>query len=89
MRRLSLHASALNDAEYALYTSSLKQIAEIESEGGTLGQGEDGDDEYYEGIQLGVREVRAWMRGRYESIPSAVIDTVRGENQEREGADIE
>jgi collagen type III alpha len=67
MRRLTLHASALTDLEYTLYTHSLKELAEIDvnQPQGTGGQGADGDDEYYERIRLGVREVRAWSRGRY------------------------
>lgn len=73
-RRLSLHASALTDDEYAEYTASLRELAEIDCAG--AGQGEDGDDEYYEGITLGVREVRAWVRGRNPSITSSTVDTV-------------
>ncbi|KAJ3543132.1 hypothetical protein NMY22_g3248 [Coprinellus aureogranulatus] len=67
MRKLSLHASALTDDEYTLYTHALKELAEIDVNQPQLtgGQGADGDDEYYEGITLGVREVRAWLRGRY------------------------
>ncbi|KAJ2917941.1 hypothetical protein MD484_g2475, partial [Candolleomyces efflorescens] len=73
MRPLRLHASALNDDEYDLYTSSLKELAEIE-EGNEGGGGQ--DDEYFERITLGVREVRAWLRGRYSSVPAATIDTI-------------
>jgi hypothetical protein len=49
------------------YTYSLKEIAEIDvnQQQGTGGQGTDGDGEYYEMIRLGLREVRAWLRGRY------------------------
>ena len=72
MRPLRLHASALNDDEYDLYTSSLKELAEIEDGAG----GGEQDDEYFERITLGVREVRAWLRGRYSSLPAATIDTV-------------
>jgi collagen type III alpha len=50
----------------------LKELAEIEEDEGGGGQ----DDEYFERITLGVREVRAWMRGRYSSLPTATIDTV-------------
>jgi collagen type III alpha len=72
MRPLRLHASALNNDEYDLYTSSLKELAEIEEGEGGGGQ----DDEYFERITLGVREVRAWIRGRYSSLPAATVDTV-------------
>jgi hypothetical protein len=72
MRPLRLHASALNNDEYDLYTSSLKELAEIEQGEGGGGQ----DDEYFERITLGVREVRAWLRGRYSSLPAATVDTV-------------
>ncbi|KAF6750076.1 hypothetical protein DFP72DRAFT_517857 [Ephemerocybe angulata] len=74
-RRLTLHASALNDEEYKEYTAALKELAEID-DAHNRGQGMDGDDEYYEGITLGVREVRAWLRGRYSSLEVSVIDNI-------------
>lgn len=70
MRHLSLHISALNDAEYALYTSSLNDIADD-------AQSTTHDDTYYEQMKIGVREARAWLRGRYSHVPATSIDAVR------------
>lgn len=68
MRDLSLHTSALNDEEYALYTKTFCDFVEEE---------QIADDDYERRI-AGVREVRAWLRGRYaENMSSADIDTVR------------
>lgn len=56
MRRLTLHASALTDDEYTLYTHALTELAKVDvnQPQGTGGaQGSNGDDEYYEGIRLG------------------------------------
>lgn len=60
MRPLTLHASALTDSEYALYTDALLDLA-----------GEDAlaahphDDSYYAALAVSAREARAWIRGRY------------------------
>lgn len=69
-RKLSLHASALNDEEYILYTQSLDDIALAEDIQG------DKDDEHYERMVVGIREVRAWLRGRYSHVSGSQIDTV-------------
>lgn len=73
MRRLSLHASALNDAEYDLYTSSLNDLAEsnINNE-----SNKSYDDLYYESLKVGIREARAWFRGRYSHVLVSDIDSV-------------
>ncbi|KAJ6632393.1 hypothetical protein B0H10DRAFT_1977193 [Mycena sp. CBHHK59/15] len=63
MRPLSLHTSALNDAEYALFTENLGSLL-------------DADGENAEGQTLTIREVRAWMRGRYPSVPATTIDRI-------------
>ncbi|KAF7305286.1 hypothetical protein HMN09_00779800 [Mycena chlorophos] len=63
MRPLSLHTSALNDAEYTLFTDNLNSLLDAEA-----------DDP--ESQTLTVREVRAWMRGRYPGIPTATIDAI-------------
>ncbi|TFK64798.1 hypothetical protein BDN72DRAFT_962980 [Pluteus cervinus] len=70
MRKLQLHTSALNDDEYALYTNSLKDIALADEED------QDHDDLFYEQLTIGVREARAWLRGRYTHIPAAKIDAI-------------
>ena len=59
MRPLTLHASALTDSEYDLYTNALLDLA-----------GEDvaehpSDDSYYASLVVSAREARAWIRGRY------------------------
>ena len=78
MRQLSLHASALNDAEYDLYTSSLQDLAWSEDRGSSsFGSTTPGnDDAYYENMRVGVREVRAWIRGRYVHVAPTSIDGV-------------
>ncbi|KJA17105.1 hypothetical protein HYPSUDRAFT_90920 [Hypholoma sublateritium FD-334 SS-4] len=69
MRPLALHASALSDAEYDLYTNSLRDIALADDDGNK-------EDAYFEKISVGVREARAWLRGRYSHIPAPVIDGI-------------
>lgn len=71
MRQLSLHASALNDNEYELYTTSLTDLDDSDQDATATH-----DDAYYEGMRIGVREVRGWMRGRYGSVSPANIDAV-------------
>lgn len=68
-RPLILHVSALNDAEYLLYTSSLTDITLSEIRATH-------DDVYLENLSLSVREARAWLRGRYSHIPAAIVDNV-------------
>ena len=72
MRRLTLHTSALNDAEYDLYTSSLDDLAESTTDDPK----KSADDAYYEHLNVGVREARAWLRGRYSHISVSEIDSV-------------
>ncbi|KAG5634786.1 hypothetical protein H0H81_000792 [Sphagnurus paluster] len=73
MRPLTLHASALNDEEYDLYTASLNDLAEDD---GADGEGHGHDDAYYEQMQIGVREARGWIRGRYSHLPAGSIDSI-------------
>jgi hypothetical protein len=72
MRQLSLHVSALNDAEYDLFTTGLSDLVLL-NDFDTHGVH---DDAYYERVSVGVREVRAWLRGRYPYILAADIDSV-------------
>lgn len=67
-RRLFLHISALTDGEYAVYTAALHDILDAASPACSEAD--------LENTLLGVREVRAWMRGRYRDV--ADIDQVRG-----------
>ncbi|KAG6845160.1 hypothetical protein H0H87_012956 [Tephrocybe sp. NHM501043] len=71
MRPLTLHASALNNEEYDFYTTSLKELNDDRDPG----QSSD-DDAYYEAMQIGVREARAWMRGRYAHLQPSTIDSI-------------
>ncbi|KDQ50035.1 hypothetical protein JAAARDRAFT_51495 [Jaapia argillacea MUCL 33604] len=73
MRPLTLHISALNDAEYSVYTTSLHDLAEL-SEPGDCDAIR--DDAYYERISVGVREVRAWLRGRYPELHVSDLDMI-------------
>ncbi|KAG6860503.1 hypothetical protein C0995_010489 [Termitomyces sp. Mi166 len=66
MRPLTLHASALNDEEYELYTASLRDLDDH------LDTAKH-DDAYYEGMQIGVREVRGWMRGKYAHLQPGIL----------------
>ncbi|KAF8831873.1 hypothetical protein HHX47_DHR1001202 [Lentinula edodes] len=72
-RRLNLHVSALNDAEYQLYTSSLADITLTDSQ---VDDGIEHDDAYFENISITVREARAWLRGRYSHISAAMLDNI-------------
>ncbi|KAF9449450.1 hypothetical protein P691DRAFT_812540, partial [Macrolepiota fuliginosa MF-IS2] len=73
MRRLALHASALNDEEYSLYTASIADLALCDSNHPSKNTR---DDAFYEDISVSVREVRAWLRGRYPHIQVDDIDAV-------------
>lgn len=70
MRPLDLHISALNDDEYALYTGALHDLA-LQIDGDTH------DDTYYQTLSVGVRETRAWLRGKFSSVPAPDVDSVR------------
>ncbi|OCH86406.1 hypothetical protein OBBRIDRAFT_797204 [Obba rivulosa] len=71
MRPLTLHVSALNDAEYALYISSIRDIAILDDDPKAPAS-----DAYYEDLNIGVREARAWLRGRYASLNAGIIDSI-------------
>ncbi|KAF8183339.1 hypothetical protein K438DRAFT_1767006 [Mycena galopus ATCC 62051] len=66
-RRLSLHPSALSDAEYTLFTTSLADLAEVDSSDPKLD---------WERLSVSVREARAWLCGRYASVGSGRIDEI-------------
>jgi hypothetical protein len=69
MRALTLHVSALNDAEYDTYTDALNDLT-------TDGKHALTSDQYYDKVKVGVREVRAWLRGRFSTVPITDIDSV-------------
>ncbi|KAF8183334.1 hypothetical protein K438DRAFT_1975194 [Mycena galopus ATCC 62051] len=62
-RRLSLHPSALSDAEYTLFTTSL--VAEVDSGDPTLD---------WERVSVSVREARVWLCERYASDKDEIAD---------------
>ncbi|KAJ7478268.1 hypothetical protein FB451DRAFT_1452585 [Mycena latifolia] len=61
-RRLSLHPSALSDAEHALFTASLADLADNAGD--------------WAHASVSVREARAWLRGRYASLPAGTVDEI-------------
>ena len=63
-RPLTLHVSALNDAEYSRYTASIHDIL-------------DSEPPDYDKAVVGIREARAWLRGRYPTLASHTLDSVR------------
>ena len=65
-RPLALHVSALNDAEFALYTAAILDISEHDP----------ADVQDYDKLDVGVREARAWLRGRYNDLPVQQIDSI-------------
>lgn len=72
MRPLTLHASALTDSEYTLYTTSLIDLAGEDDDARTHAH----DDSYYASLKISVREARAWIRGRYTDLTPANVDSV-------------
>ena len=62
-RPLALHVSALNDAEFALYTAAILDISEHDP----------ADVQDYDKLDVGVREARAWLRGRYPALTPAAL----------------
>jgi hypothetical protein len=70
MRPLALHVSALNDEEYDVYTTCFNDLVDDDHV-------EKRDEDYYERTVVGVREARAWLRGRYADLPTGDVDAVR------------
>ena len=64
-RALSLHHSALSDAEYESYTAS---IAELLSDTDGADNNRRLSNADWESARLSVREVRGWLRGRYGDV---------------------
>ena len=69
MWALMLHVSALNDSEYDSYTDASNDLT-------ADGNNVPASDEHYDKLSVGVREVRAWLRGRYSTLPLADVDAV-------------
>ncbi|KIK28288.1 hypothetical protein PISMIDRAFT_7759 [Pisolithus microcarpus 441] len=72
MRPLTLHASALSDVEYDLYTSSLNDLCVTNDTDPSIAR----NDAHFETTTVGVREARAWLRGRYHDLPASDIDDI-------------
>jgi hypothetical protein len=70
-RQLTLHVSALNDAEYELYTAGIADLLLLDKYNEHAN-----DDAYWENVNVGVKETWAWLRGRYGHLDTADIDTV-------------
>jgi len=73
MRPLSLHLSALSGDEYGLFTQPLQELALLDNDKAPSIEDNHG---YYEQPIIGVRETRAWLRGRYPDVSLSNIDLV-------------
>lgn len=71
-RPLTLHSSALSDAEHDLYTESLKDILSPLPTQDSL----ESDQRFFEHATVGVREARAWIRGRYSTVSNEQVDGI-------------
>ena len=69
MRALFLHVSALNEYEYALFTSSFTDLLASDIPLTT--------DADFDKQRVSIREARAWLRGRYADLPASDLDQVR------------
>ena len=70
MRQLHIHISALNDAEYTHFTTSLSDLVFLDEPHAVY------DDTIYESMSVGVCEARAWLQGRYSHVPVSDINSV-------------
>ncbi|KAF8511987.1 hypothetical protein JB92DRAFT_3143919 [Gautieria morchelliformis] len=69
-RPLTLHVSALSDAEYAAFTAALRELAAPAPAAAH-------SESAWEDVALGVREARGWLRGRYGAVlDGTVIDQI-------------
>lgn len=69
MRSLTLHVSALNDSEYDYFTTSFSDLLDDP-------HAFPNDDSRYDIASVSTREARAWLRGRYSSVPINDLDAV-------------
>ncbi len=63
-----------------MYLSALKDVLDVndDNEGdGAMKTMSEEDELELEGREIGVREVRAWMKGRYRDVRPGDIDKVR------------
>ena len=73
MRPLSLHLSALSGDEYGLFTKSLQELALLNDDEAPFIED---NHWYYKQPIIGVRETKAWLRGRYPDVSLSNIDSV-------------
>ncbi|KLO16296.1 hypothetical protein SCHPADRAFT_887917 [Schizopora paradoxa] len=78
-RRLFIHLSALSDDEYEMFVLSLKSVFDIDDTDKSRSSRtmmREADELLLEQRTIGVKEVRAWMKGRYLTVKSDVIDKI-------------
>ncbi len=82
-RRLFLHLSALSDDEYPEYLGALRDVLDLDGDDAdhrlTNALREEEEEEEtlkLEGHEIKMREVRAWMKGRYHDVTPRDIDKV-------------
>ncbi|KAI0703288.1 hypothetical protein C8Q76DRAFT_754467 [Earliella scabrosa] len=66
LRPLLLHVSALNEVEYTAYTASIRDILKLS----------DHHSLEYDKLFVGVRELQAWLRGRYPHLAPSTLDSI-------------
>ncbi|KAL4252710.1 hypothetical protein ABKN59_004083 [Abortiporus biennis] len=77
MRSLSLHVSALNNAEYDLYTTCLRDLLDVyNDDNNSNGGSRPSNENDFDKAAVSIREARAWLRGRYSQLPLADIDNI-------------
>lgn len=69
-RRLRLHPSALSDAEYTVYMDALHEVLDGADVSGLTENDLDSQ-------QIDLREVRAWLKGRFKDLGVPEIDKAR------------
>lgn len=78
-RPIELHRSALTELEYDCYMATLSELLSQSSGGPPQGQMESPDssmDISLESEMVALREARAWLRGRFQSVPATMVDEV-------------
>jgi hypothetical protein len=78
-RPIELHRSALTEDEYDYYMTTLLELLPHRSDSSPPEQPEKMGaslDISLESKIVTLREARAWLRGRFQSVPSAMVDEV-------------
>ncbi|KAF8891465.1 hypothetical protein CPB84DRAFT_1784176 [Gymnopilus junonius] len=74
MRKLSIPLASLGDAEYELYTASLKSLSHSHEEQHATAN--DDSDEYLDTLTFSMYEARRWFSGRFPHISSTITNEV-------------